>query len=88
MTKKKKQVLISFFFHQSPPLLYAFVHFGHQLVVLDHSYNHVQGFPNKDARFSNFKNIPDLLSNEMEGEIVEISTINILAIGRLLWETL
>ena len=45
-------------------------------------------FPPKDARFSKLKNIPKLLSNGMEGKIVEISTLNILAIGRLLGETL
>ena len=42
----------------------------------------------KDARLSKLKNIPNLLSNDMEGQIVELSTLNILAIGRLSWETL
>ena len=30
------------------------------------------GFPIKDARSQKCKNIPDLLSNDMEGKIVEI----------------
>ena len=38
----------------------------------------------KDARLSKLKNIPNILSNDMEGQIVELSTLNILAIGRLL----
>ena len=46
------------------------------------------GFPKKDARFSKIKNIPDLLSDDKEGRIIEISTFNIWAIGRLFWETL
>ena len=46
------------------------------------------GFPIKDARFSKLKNIPDLLRNDMEGKIVDISTLYMLAIWRLLWETL
>ena len=32
----------------------------------------VQGFPQKDARFSKLKIIPDLLSPEKEGKIMEI----------------
>ena len=46
------------------------------------------GFPIKDARFSKSKIISDFLSNDMEGKIVEISALHILAIGRLLWEIL
>ena len=46
------------------------------------------GFPIKRCPLLNIENIPDLLSNDMEGKTVEISTFNILAIGRLLWETL
>ena len=42
------------------------------------------GFLKKDARLSKLKNIPDLLSGEEEGKIMEY----ILAIGHLLWETL
>ena len=45
-----------------------------------------KGFPKKDARFSKLKNIPDLLSDEKEGKIIE--NIFILVIGSLLWETL
>ena len=42
------------------------------------------GFPpKKDARFSKLKYIPDPLSDENEGEIME----NVFS-GRLLWETL
>ena len=29
------------------------------------------GFPKKDARFSKLKSIPDLLSDEMDGKILE-----------------
>ena len=43
------------------------------------------GFPKKDARFSKLKNIPDLLSDD---KIIENIDFHILAIGRLLWETL
>ena len=42
------------------------------------------GFPVKEAHFSKLKNIPALLSDDKEGEII----FNILAIGRLFWETL
>ena len=42
----------------------------------------------KDARFSKLKSIPDLLSDDKECKKCEISTLNILAIGLLLWETL
>ena len=35
------------------------------------------GFPKKDARFSQMKNMPDHLSNDREGKIIEISTSNI-----------
>ena len=50
----------------------------------------LQGFPKKHARFSKMKkNMSDLLSDETEGKIIKISTLNIQAIiGRLLWETL
>ena len=53
------------------------------MVVLDGT-----GFPIKDARFSKYKNIPELLGNDIKGKIIEISPLNILVIGRLLWETL
>ena len=31
----------------------------------------LQGFPLKDARFTNLKNIPDLLSDDKKGKIEE-----------------
>ena len=36
----------------------------------------------------NLQNFPDLLSDDRKGKIIEISTLNILAIERLLRETL
>ena len=42
------------------------------------------GFPKKDARFLKIQNITNLLCDDNDGKI----KINILAIGRLLWETL
>ena len=38
--------------------------------------------------FSKFKDFPGILSDNWEGKIIEISTLNIVAIGRLLSETL
>ena len=46
------------------------------------------GFPKKDARFLKIENIPDQLSDHKEGKIIQTINYNILAIGRLLWETL
>ena len=43
------------------------------------------GFPIKDALFLKFI---FLLSDNKEGKIIENIDLNILAIGRLLWETL
>ena len=37
----------------------------------------VQGSSKKDARFSLMKNMPDLLSDDREGKIIEISTLDI-----------
>ena len=31
---------------------------------------HIQGFPKKDARFSKIKNIPGLLSDDKEGNVM------------------
>ena len=42
----------------------------------------------KKNRFSKFKNIPDLLSDDIERTIIQNIDFFILAIGRLLWETL
>ena len=39
--------------------------------------NRSTGFPKKDARFSNMKNMPDLLSDKREGKTIEIPTLNI-----------
>ena len=52
------------------------------------NYVEVQGFPKKDARFSKLQNIPDLLSDEKEGKIMENIDFTYFAIWRLLWETL
>ena len=46
------------------------------------------GYSKKDARFSKMKNMPDLLTDDRKGIYSKISTLNMLAIGRLLWETL
>ena len=35
------------------------------------------GLPKKDARFSKLKNTTDLLSEDREGKIIKISTLNI-----------
>ena len=46
----------------------------------------IQGFPKKTP--VSRKNIPDLVRDDKEGKQYEISTFNIVAIGRLLWKTL
>ena len=43
-------------------------------------------FPIKDARFSQLKDISDILCDDREGNIVEM--IEFTYFGRLLWETL
>ena len=45
-------------------------------------------FPKKVAHFLKIKNIANLLSDDKESKIMENIEFNILAIGRLLWETL
>ena len=37
------------------------------------------GFPKKDARILKLKNFPDIIGDDREGQIIEITTLNILA---------
>ena len=48
----------------------------------------IQGYPKKTPVFLNGKYFPDILSENMEGKIVEIATFDILEIGRPLWKNL
>ena len=47
----------------------------------------LQGFTKKTAVFK-IEKFSGVLSDDREGKIIEISTLNFLAIGRLLWKTL
>ena len=42
----------------------------------------------KRRQFTKLKNFTTVLSDDREGKIIELSTLNIFAIGRTLWETL
>ena len=47
------------------------------------------GFSKKGARFSQLRNIPNLLTDDRKDKIIEnINLKYLLAIGRLLWKTL
>ena len=45
------------------------------------------GFSKKDTRLTILTNIPNLLTDDRKGKIIENINFKYLAIGRLLWET-
>ena len=60
-----------------------FINAGTAFPKVKHTHHRIRRVSHKRRPFLKIENFPDLLSNDMDGKIVEISTLNILEMGRL-----